>query len=241
MKRYILGALTLFALFGVVFAPAGLLERVVETSQHAHLTGTRGTIWSGQARLWLGSEALGELRWQFQPAGLLALKLAYHWQLSEAGSALQGAAALSMQELQLQAGGTVLSQTINPYLRRYDINLAGTFTLADLRVTSRAGNISALQGDLKWDGGPVRYILSGRSSAAALPPLQARLALDDLRQPSALVSSVRDAMPLMVATLGDNGFAKIGLTRGFTRLLDTPWPGREPDHEVVIEVEEQIF
>ena len=88
-----------------------------------------------------------------------------------------------------------------------------------------------------WSGGQVRYILSGRSSTSILPPLVAYLG----EGAEATVFAQNGQTPLIKAELLDNGFAKVGITRLLTKMLDNPWPGSEPDHAVVLEVEEQVF
>jgi hypothetical protein len=92
-------------------------------------------------------------------------------------------------------------------------------------------------GTASWSGGYVRYRLSGQSYSGDLPPLEAALG-DGLE---AYVYPVQEQTPLIRAQLLSNGFAKIGITRLLTRLLNNPWPGSDADHEVVLEVEEQLY
>jgi len=47
--------------------------------------------------------------------------------------------------------------------------------------------------------------------------------------------------PLLRAEILPTGFARIGVTQLFTELAGNPWPGSHQDHEVVLEVEEQLF
>ena len=70
-----------------------------------------------------------------------------------------------------------------------------------------------------------------------LPPLVAYLG----EGAEATVFAQNGQTPLIKAELQDNGFAKVGITRLLTKMLDNPWPGSEPDHAVVLEVEEQVF
>ena len=86
-------------------------------------------------------------------------------------------------------------------------------------------------------GGPVNYRLSGQEYRGSLPPLVATLGegLEVYIYPD------EGQTPLLVAQMLENGFVKIGVTRLLTKLLNNPWPGSDVDHEVVLEVEEQIF
>ena len=103
-----------------------------------------------------------------------------------------------------------------------------------------AGNrVEAARGTLAWSGGRVRYALSQRSRTARLPPLRARLGFADV--PEARVFAVGNRTPLLEAQLLDSGFARIGVTKRLTKMLNDPWPGGGADHEVVLAVEEKIF
>lgn len=92
-------------------------------------------------------------------------------------------------------------------------------------------------GSLSWPGGDVRYRLSGQEYRGILPPLIATLG-DGLE---VYIYKEKGQTPLLIAQMLNNGFVKIGITRLLTRLLNNPWPGSDVDHEVVLEVEEQIF
>ena len=59
--------------------------------------------------------------------------------------------------------------------------------------------------------------------------------------PVAVAYATGESTPLLQAALTGNGFARIGVTKYLTRLLGQPWPGGDPDHAVVLEVEEQVF
>jgi hypothetical protein len=101
----------------------------------------------------------------------------------------------------------------------------------------RGGVPRSAAGEISWSGGTVRYTLSGQSSSSTLPPLIAYLG-DGVE---AVVFAQNAQTPLIKAELLDNGFAKIGITKLLTKILDNPWPGSDPDHAVVLEVEEQVF
>lgn len=57
----------------------------------------------------------------------------------------------------------------------------------------------------------------------------------------AVVFAAGGQTPLLQAQLQDDGFAKVGVTKLLTKMLNRPWPGSDADHEVVLEVEEQVF
>ncbi len=135
-------------------------------------------------------------------------------------------------------GGTAAAAFANRWLAPYDIVIAGDleFQGAQVRVPydvagGRAG------GALTWEGGPVRYRLGSRTHAGQLPPLVAYLG-DGLE---AMVYPQDGQTPLLLAEILPNGFVRIGVTKLMTELAGNPWPGSNADHEVVLEVEEQLF
>jgi hypothetical protein len=83
----------------------------------------------------------------------------------------------------------------------------------------------------------VTYLLSGKLYNSALPPMRALLGPG----PEAIAFATGDETPLLLARLEPNGFAKVGVTKYLTKILGNPWPGGDPDHAVVLEVEEQVF
>jgi hypothetical protein len=59
--------------------------------------------------------------------------------------------------------------------------------------------------------------------------------------PKAVAYATGESTPLLHAALADNGFVRVGVTKYLTAMLGQPWPGSDPDHAVVLEVEEQVF
>jgi len=243
MIRYLVAGLLLFLGFALAFAPAGLLDRVIERNSQADLTDTRGTLWQGQANLLVNQQALGVVSWDFAPTSLLSLRPRYDWRLDGSDKQLNGSAALSFSAMLANARGTIDSAAVNLALGRYDIFLGGRFELQPTRVRmlTDTGQVTELDGQLDWSGGLVRYTLSGILRESRLPPLTARLRMSDDAAPEAVVYAEGEQTPLMTASLSNNGFAKVSITKLFTKLVGNPWPGSDPDHVVVIEVEEQVF
>ena len=117
----------------------------------------------------------------------------------------------------------------------------GTITLngVEIGIDVNSQFVNAADGYLEWSGGQVRYILSGILSESFLPKMRANLSAPE-QKPTAEVFAEGEPIRLMQAQVTDNGFVKIGITKMFTKLLNRPWPGSDPDHAVVLEVEEQL-
>jgi len=240
IKTLVIGLL-LFLLFAIVFAPASLLRTLVPASSGVELLEPSGTLWDGAADLYLAGQPAGRLGWDFDAATLLRGALGYDVALAGPEHDLTGAVNLYPGAGEATLQGRASAGFANRWLTAYDIAIAGelTFREAHVRIpydfaVTGSGSSS---GNLAWTGGPVRYILSGRSYAGDLPPLVAYLG-EGLET---VVIPENGQTPLLRAEILPNGFARIGVTKLLTRLAGNPWPGSHADHEVVLEVEERLF
>ena len=154
-----------------------------------------------------------------------------YWQL------LSGGVDAGVSNVQATIEGRVDGAFVNRWLAPYHIELAGVFDLQAVNFELQGRSLTQLAGRLDWDGGPIRYQLSGKMHDSVLPPMTADLGPG----PAAVAYAKGESTPLLQAALTDNGFARIGVTKYLTRILGQPWPGGDPDHAVVLEVEEQLF
>ncbi len=246
MKRYIFFGLLLFTIFAVVFAPAGILVRLVDTTAYAELTSARGTLWQGSATLLIERRPVGQIMWDFQPLSPLRLQPTYDWSLNDPAATLTGFAVVDAAGFEFHASGVFDASAINPWLAQYDIDLRGIFEIAPTTVQfahADAGGMPTLrgaQGQLDWSGGIARYTLSGLTRQVRLPAMSAYLEhVDGAAQATAYTGE--SDIPLIIAGPGAPGFFKVSITKHFTKLLRSPWPGSDPDHTIVVEVEQQLF
>jgi len=239
MRKTIVLGFLLFLGFAIAFAPAGLIRIVFDRIDGATLIHPAGTIWRGQGQIVIQENPLGTLAWDLHPATVLRGALGYDFDLAlPTGEQLTGTATVGFnRSFEVQVSGTVPAVLVNGFLAPYDMVISGDLVLADAALAATGGIPQAAGGQVNWSGGQVRYILSGRSLTSILPPLVAYLG----EGPEATVFAQNGQTPLIKAELLDTGFAKVGITRLLTKMLDNPWPGSEPDHAVVLEVEEQVF
>lgn len=243
MKRYVVVGLLVFLAFGISLAPASLVGSLLSTNSQAHLIETRGSLWRGQGQLFVAQSNLGLASWVFQSSGLFRGSAAYEWTLQQNQLSLSGDAEVDFSEAMIQAEGNIDANTINDWLRPYDITIRGAVSIvpSQLKIDLNSKRINFLDGQLDWQGGLVRYTLSGLVREAVLPAMTGYLSINDQGQPQAIVYAVDEQTPLIVASLNEQGYAKIGITKLFTKLLNNPWPGSDPDHTVVLQVEEKII
>lgn len=246
MTRNLLISIILAVTLTIVFAPAALLRRALPPEGPVGLTAPSGTIWNGSGDLLVSGRSVGRLAWQIRPVTILQGALGYHLALTGPAQAIEAELALRPSGFTATLDGTADAAWVNGWIGQYDINLSGRFAFESLQfdapyALNRSAEPSPAPGTstgrLTWSGGPVAYRLTGQDFAGTLPPLEARFG-DALET---VVFAVGNPTPLLRAQLLANGFARVGMTRLLPKLLNNPWPGAGPDHEVVLEVEEQVL
>ncbi len=244
--RYLLLGLLVFLICIIAFAPAGIIERGVDTLPGVEMTDPRGTLWRGQGRLSAPVQSGGQIdaavTWDLNLLSLVSLSPTYQWTLQNPNFNLRGTAGTSFDGHLASVEGTSDAVPLNEWLQVYHIVLSGDFAISPTRMlVSNSGMLTDIEGRIEWSGGKVRYTLSGILHEVDLPPLEAFLERNDNDQPQATVFEKGGSTPLLIASLSENGFARVAMTKLFTKLLRTPWPGSDPDHAVVLEVEEQVL
>lgn len=238
LRTWLIGGL-LFVVFAVIFAPATLIRTVLPADGQVDVLNARGSLWRGSGELFAAGERLGTIGWDHRAVTILQGSLGYDIDWHSAEHALTGRILLGPARWHAEVSGSIDASLINRWLAPYDIAMSGRIDLDAVTVTVpyRFAGDGAASGSARWGGGPVRYRLASRDFAGELPPLAAFLG-DGLE---AVVYPQDGQTPLLRVVLQDNGFVRIGMTRLLTSLLGNPWPGSQQDHEVVLEVEEQLF
>lgn len=235
---WLVGSL-LFVVFAVALAPATLVRQFLPAGGGIELLNLRGSLWQGQGELLVNGLPLGTLRWDYRAVTLLQGRLGYDLAWEGAQHALTGRIGFGLGGWQASADGRLAAAFVNRALAPYDIAISGGMVLRETALAApyRWTGSGSASGSAHWEGGAVRYRLANQVYDGQLPPLAAFLG-DGLE---AVVYPEDGQTPLLRAQIQGNGFAKIGVTRMLTELLGNPWPGSHQDHEVVLEVEEQLF
>ncbi len=253
MRRYLIVGVLLFIGFAVANAPAGIISRALGATGTVNLGQTEGTLWSGTGELQAQGHNLGQLAWRFKALSLLRLMPTFEINLSDPHSQLKGEAGYGLGgRVAAELEGTLDSRAINPWLSPYELQMTGAIDVDHLRLKlSDIANLGApntevgtqftqAEGLLHWSGGPVSYTLSGTPSTQRLPPMVGKLSIDE-DGPRVDVLADPGDIPLMEMDLQNEGFVRIGITKRFTHILQSPWPGDEPDDAIVLQVEQQLF
>lgn len=236
VRALIVGGLIFLSLI-IIRLPAGLISWFLPEQGPVSVLNLAGTVWTGTGEVLAEGRSMGRLHWQFSPVTILKGAVGYDFQLSGSGIDLSGRAHSGFTRTRVELSGLVTAPFVNQWLAPYQIELSGQFQVTDVTATLQGQILEALAGQIHWDGGPIRYTLSGILHTSALPAVIANLGPGA----EAVANAVGEPTPLLTAALQTDGYARFGVTKYLTRLLGEPWPGGDPDHAVVLEVEEQVF
>jgi hypothetical protein len=233
---------TLLAVIAIVVwhAPAALMRELVERVPDAHLASPRGTIWRGSGQLILAAGEPHELSWTIDPIALLGLEAVGDYRLDGPAVALTGQVAWGARTAHLSVAGTARPAAIAPILAAHELNLEGEVDIAGLEIALAGRRIESIDGVARWSGGTVGHALGGTPGEAWFGPVTATIGTGELG-PKAIVKHDADDLVLLEVELRHDGFVRVGVTKGLTKMLNRPWPGSGPDAAVVFQVEEKIY
>jgi len=255
MKRYLLIGTLLFVGFALANAPASLATRAITNLQSnanppISLLRPSGTLWAGAGELSAAGQTLGKLHWQLQPLGLVTGALKGRYQLalrSDAGDSnqLRGEVAAGFTRIKADVAGQLSGGYISQWLNNYEVNVGGTFTSDNLTLTLDPNEVwptLMASGDVLWSGGQVSYREGNRIARQVLQPLTAMVS-SNRNDTQGLQAEIfgEESYPLLQVVLMPNGFAKVSITRRLTEIVGSPWPGSDPGHAIVLEVEQSVF
>jgi hypothetical protein len=238
VKRYITAGMAVFFASILIFAPASLVTRLVPPTTQLALLEPRGSIWNGTGSVVASGQQLGQLIWQVDVLSLFTLAPRVQWNLVQPLLEIH-VTTIGINEVTFAVNGNADLALLAPLLHQYDLFIPGSVTLIDITGVFDVPEetVNELAGTVNWSGGQVRYVLSGQLSESTLPEMNA-----DLSDPlQATVTTPEEPIHLLEAELTATGFIKIGMTKMLTKMLHRPWPGSDPDHAIVLVVEEQIL
>ena len=240
----------------MAFAPASLATKLLAQNQGSdlpiQLVQPGGTLWSGYGTLLNQGQALGNLRWQAKPSSLLSGRVGADLWLDllgqssgSSGGKLSGNLTSNTSSTSLDLQGKLAGSWISQWLAQYEVELGGEINTDNFRASLDPNNYLrtlAAQGDLTWSGGLVRYRLGNRLANQRLAPMNA-VVQGDMANPEGITAEVfgQESYPLLKLALLPDGHAKVSITQRLTEIVGAPWPGSEPDHELVLVVEQAVF
>jgi hypothetical protein len=230
-------------LLGVVFytAPATLFPFVIGGDRPLHLTKVEGSLWMGSAVVLFKNWPIGQLNWSFEPRTLLDGAIGFAWVLAGSEHEASGQVKVDFNHWSIMATGTVHSASIQRILKPYYIDAGGQLTITRLDAYgTNDENSPTYSGALNWTGGEVRYQLSRRKYKVTLPSLSGSIETIN-GEPTLIAHAQGNELPLLKIKIDHEGWANVGITKEFMKIIGQPWSGKEPKHAVVLEVGEQLL
>lgn len=242
-----MGRLLLYACCGLLAflaalvwqAPARLLALAIPDTTTASLDDWQGSLWAGSVRVAAAPGLPLRLHWDLAPGNGGLLGGTAH--LRGDGVGLDAAVHANPTTQRVRDGAGRLGALVaNRLLNPYEIEVSGDLSAQGLAATLVDGWPTALEGTLRWPGGPVSWRLADARHSAALPPLEGRLAMDGDRPVLRVVEAGRDGR-LLEVVLARNGWVTVRMTRRMAQLAGFPWQGDQPADAVVLEVQERLL
>ncbi len=207
-----------------------------------------GTLWQGTGDLRFDGRSLGLVAWTVKPQRLLSALLAVDFSLQVPAAdtqPLKGTAEFGSQSANLALTGELSGPWVSQWLKAYEVDIGGTFRTQDLELSADPADAKQsleVSGTVHWSGGLVGYKVGQVFSRQRLQPLRAELG-GNITDTKGLQAEVfgQASFPLLRLGLLSNGFAKVSITQRLTELVGSPWPGSDPGHAVVLEVEQPVF
>lgn len=236
-----IGGVLVFLIALVVMAPAALLPQLLAIP-HVKLEDPQGTMWRGEAETFLNSQHIGMLAWRVRPVDLIEGKLTVDISLERDGVSLTGVSTSKFDVQEVSLNGVIGSRFVNVFTLAYDINLAGELAINDVvvRVDDRK-RVDSIEGDLTWNGGPVRFKLANVMHEVTLEPVLGTLALDA----NLVVLSVRRATsnaPVLAFRFdAESGWVHLRAFPAFLEFANIPSNYLMQDADFLFEVSQKLL
>ena len=238
---YLCFGLAVFVLVLIVRLPASLVPQFVHASTsdaQLRLTAPQGSLWRGEASIWVMQTDFGRIAWQVSPLSLLTLSPTIDWQLR--ATSLTGQVNLDDGSFSATLNGSLDLARLAPILSRYAMSAEGELRFEALQV-ERTEQSASISGQVHWSGGRVELGLGNWQGQQVLPALRARAA-----DSSRLLITLRDDqsgahVPASEIELLPDGWVKLGVTGHLAKYFSRTLGQANDPSEIVLSVEERLF
>lgn len=177
VRNYVALGICSFLIFVVALFPANLVWKAVASSVGGAVPGkvqsVGGTVWKGfaVADLRMGPvKGLHLVQWNLHPLNLLLAELSLDLEVESENFVVAGGAYLGLLGKGVDGiSGNVSASMVEPLLREFGASAEGALQLNNLTVAMSGDAIAEASGDIRWEGGNVKY-RSGRSSQSVSFP-----------------------------------------------------------------------
>ena len=239
-SAWIIGALA-FLITLIVIAPATLVTQFIDIP-NLKVERAQGTLWKGNAETVFNSQHIGTLAWRIRPMDLIKGSLTVDLTLVRDGLSLTGVSVLGFDGYEVALDGTIESRFLNVYTVDYDIRLSGELSFNDVKLRLTDGNqVETVEGNLRWNGGPVRFKLSNVMHEVTLEPIRGALSQDaDMIQMSVLIQRSNEHV-LLFRFDPASGWLHLRALPAFLEFANVPSNYLMQDADFLFEVSQKIL
>ena len=232
------------AAFLVVMAPASVAfsfirDDLARDAPGVLVTGVGGTVWNGAANVEFEGFPASVLTWSEVDLSPFDREVQTLFRLSAPSHNVYGAIRASETLLHLADTTGYIDHTwVNPWGANYGLSFAGGVNVTRIELTANRRWLTALDANLNWTGGTVRYTAYGETQTYTLPALDVSARLDG----DVIRADVTQAGETVIeVSLDPDGSSYVAVKARLFLLASLPWPGGQPANENVIEVERPLW
>ena len=236
-----IGGALVFLIALIVMAPAALLPQLL-TIPHIKLEDAQGTMWRGEAETFLDNQHIGMLDWRVKPVDLIEGKFTADITLERDGVSLAGVSSSRFDTQEFSLNGSIGSRFINIFTLAYDIRLSGDLAINDVvvRVNDRR-QVESVGGDLRWNGGPVRFKLANVIHEVTLEPVLGTLS-KEANFVLLSVKRVRSEAPVLAFRFDpESGWVHLRAFPAFLEFANVPSNYLMKDADFLFEVSQKLL
>lgn len=207
-------------------------------AQGIQLEETQGNLWQGQGQLTLRTQESFQLEWDMRPLGLFTGRLPVDIHLSNPHLDMAGQIQVKPTGLTLNGvSGYVDEPLLQRFAQAYNATIQGRLVASELSASIGWGlSLGDATGDLTWSGGPLDYQMGRSSRTFEVPQMRGAVTSDEAGW--RLDIRAMDDTPLIDATLGSDGAARIAVQRTLAERMNLPIPG---GRETLVEMSQKVF
>lgn len=243
-RLFIIGSLA-FVAFLIANIPAQMVHRQVESELSGlgiDVKDVSGSIWKGQARIFLSKQDSGGiLSWGVNAWQLFVATADIDFSVVGEGFDVVGGFSASPMGVGARVEkATITAQKINTALSARGVKISEPLVIDSIDFNISNKTINNSSGEVVWQGGDIEYSFRGKSNVLTSPPLIGKFI--EIEDGQAFVVTALDSEEhLLDFALVDDGYAKFRVFGRAAVLLDVPKLVVEEPEVALFEVKRELL
>lgn len=246
IRLYLIVGLLSFLFFIVFLMPANVVWKMVKKrpeiiQQEIVLNNIHGSIWAGEAQVYVKSNALGTLKWDINFLSLFLAKFSVDIDLKQKNYFFNGVLAKGVSGLSVEIfRGEVDAEYLNEHLAQYKIKLSNKIKVKQISVSfDQKNGFTDAQGDVLWLGGGIEYFANNRMNKVAMPKLKLALSTNAKQLVVKMTNESKQALAEILVK--PDGWATVDVKKRLAELAGQKIPGSASADDMIFNIEKKIF